>query len=139
MPKRWIIRKCRAFTLSPWPEEFAALRELYLPHLSAAALRRGQGRLWERWIKAHILGHFVLHVGDQTVLPRSFVTYQEKQANEFAGWFIIGEPRDLWQGFPLTTWKAAELARVPDYCLARWWATCQREDHVRELQPMRWF
>lgn len=85
------------------------------------AIRRGQGRDWERWLKAHSLGHACLHVGKQAEIPEALVAWQETQAEEFAGWFIIGEPSAHYGGFPLTLRYVAATGAMPLECVEKWW------------------
>jgi len=97
------------------------LRDLYAG--GRVALRRGQGREWEKWIKAHVIGHRLLHTGNQLDAPLSWVRYQERQADEFAGWLIWGDLRESLDDppYPITTRLVASEARVPEGCVERWW------------------
>lgn len=95
------------------------LRELLVGRF--LALRRGQSRDWERWLKAHALGHLLLHEGDQRQMPPLVVDRQEQQSEEFAGYLVIGEPHTHYSGYPVTTRSVASAARLPVECVDRWW------------------
>lgn len=104
------------FTLSNLP---GPLRDLYAEPL--LYIRRGQGQPWEKWIKAHVIGHRLLHVGNQLEMPATFIDYQECQAEEFAGWLLWGDPAKLRGGLTVTTRNVAEVAAVPVECVEKWW------------------
>jgi len=82
---------------------------------------RGIGREWELWLKAHLLGHRLLHVGNQLEMPPPWVDWQERQAEVFAGYLIFGEPADLYDGAIVTVRGVAMAAHVPMECVRRWW------------------
>lgn len=86
-------------------------------------LRRAQGPEWHRWGKGEALGHDGLHVGDQTVLPLTAVALQERQACEFTGTLIYGDPAETfgWPPFAVTVAMVAAAARVPEECVEQWW------------------
>lgn len=98
------------------------LIETYVGH--RGFMRRGLESPWDRWLKAEIVGHFALHDGDQTEMPLTMVAHQERQAHEFAGFLIWGDPAVTfdWPPYAVTTELLAEEARVPRSCVEKWWS-----------------
>lgn len=98
----------------------AGLRDLYAEPL--LVLPRGQAQPLDRWAKAHVVGHRILHRGDQLRLARDFVELQECQANHFAWWFLLGDLPHRLRG---DRWAIARhvawLGNVPADCVYRWW------------------
>lgn len=109
----------RVDALAPLWEAFAR-RTCYL--------RCGQRAEYHRWGKGESLAHDALHLGDQTLLPLTMVALQERQACEFAGALIFGDPAVTFD-YPrcLTIRAVAKRARVPLECVEQWWRIVSSE------------
>lgn len=68
-----------------------------------------------RWTLAHELGHHVLHAGNRFYFNSSARDKQERQADLFAGWLLLG---DSWEGEE--PWDIAEEAQLPEDRIRRW-------------------
>lgn len=92
-------------------------------------LRRTDRPEWHRWGKGESLGHDGLHVGDQTLMPLQRVALQERQACEFTGTLIFGDPAETfgWPPFAVTVPMVARAARVPEECVGEWWRIVSSE------------
>lgn len=116
------------------------LRDLYAEPL--LLLRRGLGIAWEKWLKAHVIGHRWLHVGNQLEMPMPLVDWQERQSEEFAGWLIWGDPARLQGGLTVTTHHVAETAHVPLECVEKWWRIVSgelaQEPHYSLMRERHW-
>lgn len=55
-------------------------------------VRRGERAYRRTWLKAHALGHYLLHAGDQAALSEVVVAQQEHQAEVFAGSLLRRRP-----------------------------------------------
>ncbi len=78
-------------------------------------IRADQPSSWRVWLKAHALGHCLLHRGDQDQFSNQvLLRKQEREADLFAGWLLIG---DLWCE---SVWELAEERGVPVECVERW-------------------
>lgn len=51
-------------------------------------IRCDQTPEWCFWLKAHALGHIMMHRGEQAYMAQMAVDKQEGQAEEFAGWLL---------------------------------------------------
>ena len=92
-------------------------------------IREDQTYDWRRWLKAELIGHAALHVGDQREMPLRAIAHQERQAHEFAGTLIFGDPAATF-GYPahaVTTRMVARAARVPHECVEQWWRIVSSE------------
>lgn len=91
------------------------LREIYMG--GVLAIRAGQPRSWVRWLKAHGLGHHLLHHGNRLYAegPLYLWEQQEAEAELFAGTLMFGDRGPLCRLGDL----AAE-ARVPTACARSW-------------------
>jgi hypothetical protein len=80
-------------------------------------IRSDQSTSWRKWLKAHALGHYLLHRGNQlTSADDVIIAKQERQADLFAGWLLLAH---AWQGE--TPDEIAEKCGVPVE-RAQWWA-----------------
>ena len=70
-----------------------------------------------RWAIAHAIGHLLAHAGSQIQLPDVLTCRQERQADVFAGFLLIGLPclEDSNSIF-----EVAEAACVPPERVAQW-------------------
>lgn len=86
-------------------------------------LARRLCRQRRRWLKAHAIGHVELHRGNQFAQARLQTRRQERQAEEFAGWLILGNVAWTPSNEHVTIFAAAvaEWADVPPDMLSRWW------------------
>lgn len=78
-----------------------------------------------RWVKAHALGHRLLHSGNQFWLECQsrdawHGSHQERQAETFAGYLLLGDLAWVARRGCLERWQIAEEAGVPEYRLAEW-------------------
>ena len=79
----------------------------------------GLRRAWKRWLKAHALAHHVLHRGNQFRISELLKRRQERQANEFAAWLILGGLQ-IAADAQLTAWHIADSADIPVQFVAHW-------------------
>ena len=84
-------------------------------------LGTGLARSWRRWLKAHALGHHLLHSGNQLELPLLVQGHWERQVDEFAGWLIFGALPFSVSAGTVDAGILAEWADVPVECVRRWW------------------
>lgn len=78
-------------------------------------IRADQPASWRLWLKAHALGHYLLHRGDQfNDCDEVRLARQEREADLFAGWLLIG---DVWCE---SVWELAEERGIPVECVQRW-------------------
>lgn len=76
---------------------------------------------WRRWLKAHALGHHLLHSGNQLEMSLLVQGHWERQVEEFAGWLIFGTlPFSVSSG-NVDAGMLAEWGDVPVECVRRWW------------------
>ena len=78
-------------------------------------IRADQSPRSRLWLKAHALGHCLLHVGDQTTLDNWWLRHQERQAEEFAGWLLIGHIK-----VAAEPWDLADYYDVPQERVQYW-------------------
>ncbi len=79
-------------------------------------IRLGESHSWRKWLKAHALGHYLLHRGDQFEnCDKLVLARQERQADLFAGWLLIGSARTS-----QPAWELAEQYGVPTECVEGW-------------------
>lgn len=76
---------------------------------------------WQRWLKAHALGHNLLHAGNQVEMPALMAGQQERQAEEFAGWLIFGPLPFGLRECTIDARILAEWGEVPVECVRHWW------------------
>jgi hypothetical protein len=80
------------------------------------AIRADVPAPWRLWLKAHALGHYLMHRGDQILDAHLIdVPKQERQAEEFAGWLLLG---GTWRLMP--PWELAEYHDLPEECIRKW-------------------
>lgn len=101
-------------------------------HFPVREFRRGrfigvrvdQPQVWRLWLKAHALGHVLLHRGDQLGdLDPWVVAKQEQVADRFAGWLLIGPVFQRYCHYDdtqLTVWDLADDAGVPAWMAWQW-------------------
>jgi hypothetical protein len=78
-------------------------------------IRVDQDRRWRFWLKAHALGHYLLHRGDQDEYSDQVIlSKQERQADEFAACLLL----DGALGYDARA--VAARVGVPVECVARW-------------------
>jgi hypothetical protein len=79
-------------------------------------IRIDQPSRWRLWLKAHALGHYLMHRGDQDKFADGVVVdKQEHQADLFAGYLLIGS---CWTGESMG--DIASNRGVPHECVERW-------------------
>lgn len=94
--------------------DLTVAREIYFD--DTVVLRANQSRAWHRWLLAHVIGHRLLHSGDQFVQhDRSRVARQENEANAFA--FALLCPACAGDE-PVEDWQMAERCEIPAECAA---------------------
>ena len=90
------------------------VREFRRGHI--IGIRADQCPPWRLWLKAHALGHFLLHRGDQQCYrDRVIVSKQEQQAEAFAGWLLLGQS---WA--TMAPMELAEYCGLPQERVERW-------------------
>jgi hypothetical protein len=95
----------------------------FSPHLPIREFRRGkiigirsdQSLPWRKWLKAHALGHYLMHAGDQLQLDGWRFRRQERQAEQFAGSLLLS---DTWD--KMLPWELAEYHVLPQERIERW-------------------
>lgn len=98
-----------------WPFT-GRVREAY--SAGVLGIRAGLPSGWVRWLKAHGLGHHLLHHGNHLYATGTLHRWerQEVEAELFAGTLLLAdEPAPL---FDLG--RLAELGRVPPECVRSW-------------------
>jgi len=104
---------CEGITVCDFPRSMP-VREFRVGNV--IGVRSDLDAAWRLWETAHGLGHFLLHAGDQTDGAGSLDNRrQERQADEFAGWLLVGR-----RGLLLPPWEAAESYGVPEEKLRTW-------------------
>ncbi|MHB1131759.1 MAG: ImmA/IrrE family metallo-endopeptidase [Chloroflexota bacterium] len=78
-------------------------------------IRCDQSPPWRFWLKAHGLGHVLMHRGEQAYMEQATLAKQEYQAEAFAGWLLLGE---TWQS--MAAWELAEYHGLPEERIRNW-------------------
>ena len=79
-------------------------------------LKEGLSGRWRRWNIAHALGHHLMHKGNQLSFRQwqaSIKWKQERQANEFAAYFLMPE-EELKKLKGHEIWETAKYFGVPE-------------------------
>jgi hypothetical protein len=92
------------------------VREVYADGL--LGLRAGLAAGWVRWLKAHGLGHHLLHRGNHLFAANGLYLWQQQEleAELFAGTLLLGPVT------PLDLSGLADAAAVPPECIRAWQA-----------------